>query len=134
MFRRCIYVSMNLSQKIDELKIIFDKIEKNKEDIKNNIQKIFTKLRNALNDREEVLLLEVDNKYNELFLSEEIMKGCEKLPKKIKISLEKGKALDKDWNDNELNCVINDCIEIENNIKDINLINQNKKCSILIVF
>ena len=47
------------------------------------------------------------------------------MPNKIKISLEKGKTLDKDWNDNEINCVINDCINIENNIKDINLINQN---------
>ena len=33
--------------------------------------------------------------------------------------------MDKDWNDNELNCAINDCIEIENNIKEINSINQN---------
>ena len=33
--------------------------------------------------------------------------------------------MDKDWNDNELNCIINDCIEIENNIKDINIIKEN---------
>ena len=36
----------------------------------------------TLNGREETLLLEDDNKYNELFLSEEIMKECERLPKK----------------------------------------------------
>ena len=60
-------VSINLNQKIKELKIIFDKIEKNKEELKTNIQKIFTKLRNVLNDREDKLLTEVDNKYNELF-------------------------------------------------------------------
>jgi len=56
-----------------------------------------------------------------------LIKESEKLPNKIKKSLEKGKALDKDWKDNELNCVINDCINIENNIKDINLTNQNKR-------
>ena len=60
-------VSINLNQKIKELKIIFDKIEKNKEELKTNIQKIFTKLRNVLNDRDDKLLTEVDNKYNEFY-------------------------------------------------------------------
>ena len=116
---------MNLNQKIDELKIIFDRIEKNKEDIKNKIQKIFTKLRNALNDREEVLLLEVDNKYNELFLSEETMKECERLPKKIKISLEKGKEIENNWNKDKLTLLVNNCLNIENNIKEIKFLNEN---------
>jgi len=60
-----------------------------------------------------------------LYFNENLIKDSEKLPNKIRQSLEKGKALDNDWNDNELNCVINDCINIENNIKDINFINQN---------
>ena len=118
-------VSMNLNQKIDELKIIFDKIEKNKEEIKSNIQKIFTKLRNNLNDREDALLLEVDNKYNELFLSEEIMKECERLPKKIKISLEKGKEIENNWNKDKLTLLVNNCLNIENNIKEIKFLNEN---------
>ena len=70
---------------------MYEKIDKSKEELKRNIQKIFTKLRNALNDREDELLLEVDNKYNELNLNENIIKECDKLPNKIKISLEKGK-------------------------------------------
>jgi len=43
---------------------LYEKIEKSKEELKIIIQKIFTKLRNVLNDREDELLLEVDNRYN----------------------------------------------------------------------
>ena len=39
-----------------------------------------------------------------------------------KYSLEKGKIIEKDWNDNKLNSLINDCLEIENNIIKINVI------------
>ena len=47
----------------------------------------------------------------------------EKLPNKIKISLEKGKSLDKEWeNDSKIYSLINTCINIENNIKEINTI------------
>jgi len=58
-----------------------------------NIQKIFTKLRNCLNEREDELLLEIDKNYNELSLNEEIIKEIDKFPNKIKKSLEKGKEL-----------------------------------------
>ena len=57
-----------------------------------------------------------------MYFNENLIKDSEKLPNKIRQSLEKGKALDNDWNDNELNCLINDCINIENNIKDIKAI------------
>ena len=36
--------------------IIFEKIDKNKEELKTNIQKTFTRLRNVLNEREDELL------------------------------------------------------------------------------
>ena len=123
-------LSNKLQQSINDLKILFDNINENKEALKLNIQKIFTNIRNILNEREDEILLEVDNQFNNLYFNEDLIKECEKLPNKVKISLEKGKTLDKDWNDNELNCIINDCIEIENNIKDINIINQNiQKCN-----
>ena len=41
----------------------------------------------------------------------------------MKISLEKGNIKENDWNDeNKLNKIINDCIKIENTIKNLNLI------------
>ena len=86
-------------------------------------QKIFTNIRSILNDREDELLLEVDNKYNELLINKELIKDSEKLPNKIKLSIEKGKAINNKWDDiNQLNNIITDCINIENNI---NLINNN---------
>jgi len=124
----------NLSNKIDELinqlKIIFEKINKDKEKIKLKIQNIFTKIRNTINDREDELLYEVDKKYGDTYFNENIIKDCEKLPNKIKISLENGKKMNEKWNEeNKLNLLINDCISIENNINEINLINVNiTKC------
>ena len=69
-------------------------------------------------------------KYNEIFGNDKIIKDGEKLPNKIKLSLEKGKLIDNDWNDNNKLCsLLNDCIIIENNIKNINIINESiKKC------
>ena len=60
-----------------------------------------------------------------IYINEDLIEKSKVLPNKIKISLEKGKAIDKDWNENEINYYINDCIEIENNIKNINIINEN---------
>ena len=55
---------------INELKTIFENINKSKEELKLYVQKIFTKIRSAINEREDELLLEIDNKYNELQYAE----------------------------------------------------------------
>ena len=47
-------------------------VNENKEELKEKIQKLFTKLRNVINDREDELLLEVDKKFNELYFNEDI--------------------------------------------------------------
>ncbi len=124
-------LSKTLQESIDKLKTIFQKISQDKEELKINIQKIFTKIRNTLNEREDEILNEVDNQFNNLFFKEEIIKESEKLPNKVKISLQKGQLIKKDWNDDDkLNLLINECIIIENNIQDINKINENmEKCN-----
>ena len=122
-------LSNNLEQLINDLKNIFIKMNENKDELKAEIQKIFTNIRNELNLREDKLLLEVDEEFNKLNFKEDIIKQSENLPNKIKLSLEKGKNLEK-LNDDGLIFMINDCINIENNIKDINLINENiNKCN-----
>ena len=122
-------LSKSLELSINELKNLFDKINENKEELKLKIQKIFTFLRNILNNREDELLLQVDNQFNDLYGNEEIIRKGEKFPEKIKKSLEKGKIIENEWNDNKLISIINDCIIIENNIKEINDINENiNKC------
>ena len=117
-------LSSSLKESIKELQIIFKNIEENKEEIKLNIQKIFTKLRNCINDREDELLMNLDNKFDELYYNENSIKESEKLPKKIEISLEKGKLINNNWKNNNLKSLINDCLNIENNINEINKINQ----------
>ena len=51
-----------------------------------------------------------------------MIKESQKLPNKIKISVENGKKIMKDWNENKLFYLINDCLNLENNIQDINKI------------
>ena len=118
-------LSNSIIQSINNLKIIFEEIIKNKEELKKEIQKIFTKLRNELNNREEELLLEVDNKFENLNFKEDVINEIEKLPNKIKISLEKGKSIDKEYytNENKLCFLINVCLNLEKEAKEINIIN-----------
>ena len=124
-------LSNTFQQSIEELKIIFEKINEKKEEIKTKIQKIFTKIRSELNDREDTLLFELDKHFNENYCDEKIIKEGEKLPNKIKSSLEKGNLLYNEWNDKELSKMIFGCINIENNIKYLNKINDNlNKCGL----
>ena len=114
-----------LEEKINQLKIIVEKVNESKEELKLKIQKIFTKIKNEINNKEDSLLLEIDKKFEEKLFNENLIRESEKLPNKIKLSLEKGKLIKDDWKDeNKLCSYINDCINIENNIKDINLINE----------
>ena len=71
-------LSKTLEKPLVELKEIFEKINQKKEDLKTKIQKVFTKLRNAINDREDELLLKVENYFENLFFNEETLKEYEK--------------------------------------------------------
>ena len=117
-------LSKNLENTINELKNMFENINKKREELKSNIQKIFSKIRTSIDERENELLSDVDNKFNEKFCKEDIIEKSSKLPDKIKLSLEKAKLSDNDWNnDNKLSSLINDCLNVEKNIKNINNLN-----------
>ena len=118
-------IGKKIEELINELKNIFKNISESKEAIKLKIAKVFTNIRNVINNREDELLLEVDNIYNKIYFKEDLIKKGEKIPNQIKLYKEKGELLNKDWeNDNKLNNVINDCITIENNINNIKEINE----------
>ena len=124
-------LSKNFEKSIQELKSLFDKVNESKEELKIKVQKIFTKIRNSLNSKEDKIILEIDETFNDMFIKEDIIKESEKIPTKIKASLEKGKKLEKDWKNNNNKLFINNCINIENNIKEINKINEDiKKCNL----
>ena len=126
-------LSLSLEKSLNELKNIFAKINENKEKLKLDIQNIFKNIQKTLNEREQKLLKEVDKQYNNIFFKEDLIKEGEKLPNKIKLSLEKGKKIDKEWDDkNKLKTILNDCVNIENNIRDINEINDSiTKCNLI---
>ena len=116
-------LSNKLEPSINELKTIFIEINESKEKLKIEVQKVFTKIRNELNNREDVLFLEIDKIYKDYFFNEEFVKESEKLPDLAKICLEKGKIKENEWEDeSKLSLLINNYINIENTIKDINLI------------
>ena len=117
-------LSKNLEESLNKLKDIYEKINENKEDIKNKIQKIFTKIRNELNKREDLLLEEVENIFKKNFFGEEIIKQGEKLPNKVKKSLDKCKRIEYNNEENKIISLINDCTNIEENINEINSISK----------
>ena len=117
---------ITLDKSIIHLKKTLEKINQNREETKINIQKIFSKIRNALNEREDELLSIIDNK-KYYYLNEGEIKKIEKLPNKSKDLLEKVKLINYDWKYNKLNSLINDCINLENNIIEVNIINDLSK-------
>ena len=113
---------------IKELNEIIENIDKNKEEIKLEIQKTFTKIRNELNNREDQLLLEVDEKFKKKFFNEDldIYKEKDKFSNKIKLYIEKGKVANEAFKkSNNKSSLIYDCINIENIIENMNKVNQN---------
>ena len=117
-------LSKTLEDSIKKIKEIFEKISLDKEELKKKITKIFTNIRNEVNNREDKLLLEIEEKYQDLYFKEDIIRDYEKLPTKVNLLLEKNKKKEINDNEQELNVLINNCLEIENNIKNINDINE----------
>ena len=113
----------DIEKKIEELRKIYDKMIEDKENVKLKLQKIYTKLRNIINKEEDKLLLKIDKKFDKNFFGEKFLKESSELPKRIQKILINGKSINKEWNENKLTYLVNECINIENNITKINDIN-----------
>ena len=113
-------LSNNLQQIIDEFKKTFEEINEKSEKLKLKIQKVFTNIRNEINKKEDEILLDLDKKLGSFFLDKEYVKNIDRIPNKVKISLENGKILEKNWKEKELNESLYNCLNIENSIKSIN--------------
>ena len=116
-------LSKTLDKSVEKLINAFENINKSKEELKTKIQNIFTKIRNELNNREDKLLSEVDDKFNNLYFNENIVKNNQKLPEKIKELIKTAENANKEYDDNKIDAFINICINIENSIKNIKKIN-----------
>ena len=119
-------ISEVLKDNFGNLNKLSQTITSKKEDLKLNIQKLFTKIRNELNNREDELLLEADKQFDNLY-NDKTFEQYKNIQNKIKQSLEKSKNIK--FNKDNLVSYINECINIENNIKNINQVNEDfKKC------
>ena len=118
-------ISNNLEKTINQFKVLIEQINKNKEELILEIQKVFTKIRTALNEREDELLSKVKEIYESSFFDEEIVKESEKLPIKVKQSLDSiNKVKEIKDKENELSSEINYYIEFENNLNKIDELNK----------
>ena len=118
-------ISKNFQESIDKLRQIYENISKDKEELKLNIQKIFTKIRSEVNDREDKILNEVDKTYENIYFDESLLRKREKISNQIRINLEESKKIENDWEDNNKSLyLLYNCINIENNIKYISDINK----------
>ena len=77
--------SSKLDSLIDELKKFFKNIGESKEALKLKISNIFTKIRNTINEREDEILMNLENIFDKTFFKEDIIKNGEKIPNQIKI-------------------------------------------------
>ena len=71
------------------------------------------------------MIMEVDNYFEKYYCKEDIIRTIEKLPNKVKESLNNVEYIEKNWdNDIKLSQIINSCIYVENYIESINKMNQ----------
>ena len=108
-----------------EIKNIFKEINEEKEKLKLKIKNIFTVLKDALNNRENELLVNVDKEYDDLFGKDNIIKDIELVPNKIKLSLDKLKDIENSQTEDNIYELIDKCIKVENEINIINNIDSN---------
>ena len=96
-----------------------EEVEENKGKIKEEIKSIFENIRTEINNRENILTSETNKYFDDNYFNEGIIKKIDQ----IKSLLENVESIDDDWEDDDkLNEIIDNCINIENNVKDINTI------------
>ena len=109
---------------LKDIRTFYEHINPIKEDIIMNIKNIFHNFRILLDNREKELLYEVEEVYSKNFFSDNFLKESNKFPTKIKYNIDKGKNVLDKWEEAEekgkINLLINDCINIERNIKELN--------------
>ena len=112
---------------INKLKQAYKEISDKKEKLKIRIQKFFTKIRNEINKREDQLLLIVEQVYENYFFDKNFSKDIDKIENKLNLSINKGMLVSNEYNNDEINFIslINDCILIEDCIKEINYLKEN---------
>ena len=117
----------SVKESLENVKKNIEDVDIKKEEMKINIQKIFTKIRNEINNKEDELLLKIDKKFDNLVFKESSLKDYDKSSKSIKIFLDEKNLVDKEWKDENIISLINECINVENNIKNLKKLSNDLK-------
>ena len=114
------HFNSDLDLSFNKIKEAYEEIEDKKEKLKIKIQKLFTKLRNDINKREDQLLLQVELIYDKYFFNKNFIKDIEKALNQFKLFSDKGKNILENYNNKEINIIslLYECIKIETNIKN----------------
>ena len=108
-----------LEESEKKMNVTPEEVEENKGKIKQEIKSIFENIRTEINNRENILISETNKYFDDNYFNEGIIKKIDQ----IKSLLENVESIDDDWEDDDkLNEIIDNCINIENNVKDINTI------------
>ena len=112
------------------MKKTLDEIDEQKEMIKLKIMKTFTELRNALNNREDELLNEIDKRFKEIYFNEKLINENQKIENQIKIYLDKKKNMNINTCDinqfiNEIDILDKNGENLENKIKELSTLFNN---------
>ena len=112
---------------INKLNEAYKEITDKKENLKIRVQKFFTKIRNEINQREDQLLLIVEQVYEKYFFNKNFSKDIDKIKNKLNLSFNKELNILNEYDKDEINFIslINDCLIIEDCIKEINFLKEN---------
>ena len=110
--------SNELEESIKSMKVSSEEIKENKDKLTIETTNIFNKIGNELKTRENISLSKIDKYFDENYLNEGVLKKSDEIMSLLK----KVDLIDDDWNDDDkLNELIYNCISVENNVKDINI-------------
>ena len=109
---------------LKEMENMIDKITDKKEKVKKTVLKIFTEIRNALNNREDEIYEEIDKRFNGYYYNENIINENKIINNEIKAYLDKIKKINIITNINELDILNKNIDNIENKIKDLSTLKE----------
>ena len=120
-----------LKNSFDDIKKLFQQIKDNKEQLKLKIKKIFDDIKNVVEQKENELLNEAENQFDQIFCNEETFKDVENLQNDANSLLKRMQDIQKNWNNFDISILIKEYVDTDNNIHKINLVNEAvKKCNI----
>lgn len=117
--------SKNIEEIIHTIKLLLKESNVKKEQLKSQIEKLFTKIISEIHNRKKKLMEEIDKKFSEKLIPKEISENIDFFSLNLIKSIEYGRQLSTKWEKDKLSENIQKIIFMENNLKIMNSM-QNK--------